>query len=64
MRKNDYIKPSDVLRLMKQPKRKAREAVRAADYLEQTLRIISEKTHHAHKRSINATGLTLTVIRF
>ncbi|XP_017343722.1 eosinophil peroxidase isoform X1 [Ictalurus punctatus] len=57
VRKNDYIKPSDVLRLMKQPKRKAREAVRAADYLEQTLRIISEKTHHAHKRSINATAL-------
>lgn len=58
VRSNDFIKPSDILRLMKQPKRKAREAVRAADYFEQTLRIISEKTHHAHKRSINATGLT------
>uniref|UniRef100_A0A3B4BTJ6 Myeloid-specific peroxidase n=1 Tax=Pygocentrus nattereri TaxID=42514 RepID=A0A3B4BTJ6_PYGNA len=32
-------------------------AVRAADYLQQTLRIISEKTHHEHKRSINATAL-------
>ncbi|KAF4082617.1 hypothetical protein AMELA_G00153690 [Ameiurus melas] len=57
VRRNDFIKPSDILRLMKQPKRKARDAVRAADYLEQTLRIISEKTHHAHKRSINATAL-------
>ncbi|KAI5099534.1 eosinophil peroxidase isoform 2 precursor [Silurus meridionalis] len=57
VRRTDFIKPSDILRLMKQPKRKAREAVRAADYLEQTLRLISEKTHHAHKRSINATAL-------
>ncbi|KAB5543765.1 hypothetical protein PHYPO_G00083400 [Pangasianodon hypophthalmus] len=57
VRRSDFIKPSDILRLMKQPKRKAREAVRAADYLEQTLRIIAEKTHHAHKRSINATAL-------
>ncbi|KAK3549951.1 hypothetical protein QTP86_016857 [Hemibagrus guttatus] len=57
VRSNDFIKPSDTLRLMKQPKRKSREAVRAADYLEQTLRIISERTHHAHKRSINATAL-------
>ncbi|XP_066506752.1 eosinophil peroxidase isoform X2 [Hoplias malabaricus] len=57
VRRNTFIKPSDKLRLMKQPARKTRDAVRAADYLEQTLRIISEKTHHAHKRSINATAL-------
>ncbi|TSM12519.1 Eosinophil peroxidase [Bagarius yarrelli] len=57
VRQTDFIKPSDILRLMKQPKRKTREAVRAADYREQTLRIILEKTHHAHKRSINATEL-------
>ncbi|XP_060765513.1 eosinophil peroxidase isoform X2 [Neoarius graeffei] len=57
VRRNDSINPADILRLMKQPKRKARQAVRAADYLEQTLRIISEKTHHTHKRSINATAL-------
>ncbi|XP_060751670.1 eosinophil peroxidase-like [Tachysurus vachellii] len=57
VRNTDFIKPSDILRLMKQPKRMAREAVRAADYMEQTLRIISEKTHHVHKRSINATAL-------
>ncbi|KAM9455680.1 eosinophil peroxidase-like [Clarias gariepinus] len=57
VRRDDFIKPSDILRLLKQPKRKARDAVRAADYLEQTLRIISEKSHHAQKRSINATAL-------
>ncbi|KAI4875192.1 hypothetical protein NFI96_000075, partial [Prochilodus magdalenae] len=57
VRKNTFIKPSDKLRLMKQPARKTRDAVRAADYLQQTLRIIAEKTHHAHKRSINATAL-------
>ncbi|XP_051540092.1 eosinophil peroxidase-like isoform X2 [Myxocyprinus asiaticus] len=55
--RKDVIKPSDKLRLMKQPARKTREAVRAADYMEQTLRLISEKAHHAHKRSINATSL-------
>ncbi|XP_051766617.1 eosinophil peroxidase isoform X1 [Ctenopharyngodon idella] len=55
--RRDVIKPSDKLRLLKQPARKTREAVRAADYMVQTLRLISEKAHHAHKRSINATDL-------
>ncbi|KAL0182238.1 hypothetical protein M9458_021613, partial [Cirrhinus mrigala] len=55
--RRDVIKPSDKLRLLKQPARKTREAVRAADYMAQTLRLISEKAHHIHKRSINATDL-------
>ncbi|KTF77102.1 hypothetical protein cypCar_00024445 [Cyprinus carpio] len=55
--RRDVIKPSDKLRLLKQPARKTREAVRAADYMVQTLRLISEKAHHVHKRSINATNL-------
>ncbi|XP_050977087.1 eosinophil peroxidase isoform X3 [Labeo rohita] len=55
--RRDVIKPSDKLRLLKQPARKTREAVRAADYMIQTLRLISEKAHHVHKRSINATDL-------
>ncbi|XP_039531388.1 eosinophil peroxidase-like isoform X3 [Pimephales promelas] len=55
--RRDVIKPSDKLRLLKQPARKTREAVRAADYMGQTLRLISEKAHHVHKRSINATDL-------
>lgn len=54
------INPSDKLRLLRQPARKTREAVRAADYMEQTLRLITEKAHHAHKRSINATSMNTT----
>ncbi|XP_066507078.1 myeloperoxidase-like [Hoplias malabaricus] len=57
VRRDTFIRPSDTLRLLKQPVRLTREAVRAADYMEQALRIISEKTHHIHKRSINATDL-------
>ncbi|CAM4730430.1 unnamed protein product [Leuciscus chuanchicus] len=55
--RRDDIKPSDKLRLLKQPARKTRDAVRAADYMGQTLRLISEKAHHIHKRSINTTDL-------
>ncbi|XP_065146492.1 myeloperoxidase-like [Paramisgurnus dabryanus] len=55
--RKDVINPSDKFCLLRQPARKTREAVRAADYMAQTLRLISEKTHHAHKRSINATNL-------
>ncbi|CDQ82177.1 unnamed protein product [Oncorhynchus mykiss] len=54
------IRPSDVLRLLKQPARDTRSAVRSADYLENTLRLIHEKvhrTHRLHKRSLNATDL-------
>ncbi|KAK6305404.1 hypothetical protein J4Q44_G00241840 [Coregonus suidteri] len=53
-------RPSDVLRLLKQPARDTRSAVRSADYLENTLRLIHEKvhsTHRLHKRSLNATDL-------
>ncbi|KAJ8401987.1 hypothetical protein AAFF_G00372220 [Aldrovandia affinis] len=49
--------PSDVLRLLKQPARDTRSVVRAADYMENTLRLIEERTHHLHKRSLNATDL-------
>uniref|UniRef100_A0A8C7L662 Myeloid-specific peroxidase n=1 Tax=Oncorhynchus kisutch TaxID=8019 RepID=A0A8C7L662_ONCKI len=54
------IRPSDILRLLKQPARDTRSAVRSADYLENTLRLIHEKvhrTHRLHKRSLNATDL-------
>uniref|UniRef100_A0A4W5P8N2 Myeloid-specific peroxidase n=1 Tax=Hucho hucho TaxID=62062 RepID=A0A4W5P8N2_9TELE len=53
-------RPSDVLRLLKQPARDTRSAVRSADYLENTLRLIHEKVHRnhrLHKRSLNATDL-------
>ncbi|XP_048087442.1 eosinophil peroxidase-like isoform X1 [Alosa alosa] len=48
--------PSDLLRLVKQPSRDARSAVRSADYLEYTLHLLNER-HHIHKRSLNATDL-------
>ncbi|XP_036385878.1 eosinophil peroxidase-like [Megalops cyprinoides] len=48
---------ADILRLLKQPARDTRSAVRAADYMENTLRLIQERAHHAHKRSLNATDL-------
>ena len=52
------VKPSDVLRLYKQPRRDTRSAVRAADYMENTLRLIKANVHHAHKRSINVINAT------
>ncbi|XP_041931019.1 eosinophil peroxidase-like isoform X1 [Alosa sapidissima] len=51
--------PSDLLRLVKQPSRDARSAVRSADYLEYTLHLLNER-HHIHKRSLNATDLIST----
>uniref|UniRef100_A0AAY4B981 Eosinophil peroxidase n=1 Tax=Denticeps clupeoides TaxID=299321 RepID=A0AAY4B981_9TELE len=55
--RREDIRPSDVLRLMKQPSREARNAVRAADTMEIALILIQEKAHRIHKRSINATDL-------
>ena len=49
------LNPSDLLRLVKQPARETRSAVRAADYLEYTLQLLQDR-HHIHKRSLNATG--------
>ncbi|XP_031426883.1 eosinophil peroxidase-like [Clupea harengus] len=50
------LNPSDLLRLVKQPARETRSAVRAADYLEYTLQLLQDR-HHIHKRSLNATDL-------
>ncbi|XP_031441215.1 eosinophil peroxidase-like isoform X1 [Clupea harengus] len=55
--RREDIRPSDILRLMKQPARDTRNAVRAADTMDITLGLIHEKAHHIHKRSINATDL-------
>ncbi|XP_062338520.1 eosinophil peroxidase-like [Osmerus eperlanus] len=56
--RSESVKPSDVLRLYKQPRRDTRSAVRAADYMENTLRLIKANVHHAHKRSINLINAT------
>src|SRR4029434_3666819 len=55
VRTRKSLNPSDLLRLVKQPARETRSAVRAADYLEYTLQLLQDR-HHIHKRSLNATG--------
>ncbi|KAM3867506.1 eosinophil peroxidase [Diretmus argenteus] len=52
--------PSDILRLMKQPAGITRSVVRAADYMENAIKLIQKRSlsnHHIQKRSINATDL-------
>ncbi|KAJ0057305.1 hypothetical protein NL108_002279 [Boleophthalmus pectinirostris] len=55
--RREVVRPHDALRLLKQPRGDTRSAVRSADYLDQTLRFLQERTHHVHKRSLNATDL-------
>uniref|UniRef100_A0A3Q2NP90 Myeloid-specific peroxidase n=1 Tax=Fundulus heteroclitus TaxID=8078 RepID=A0A3Q2NP90_FUNHE len=55
--RRDVVQPHDALRLLKQPRGDTRSAVRSADYMAQTLRLVQEKVHHVHKRSLNATEL-------
>lgn len=52
------MRPHDALRLLKQPRGETRSAVRSADYMAQTLRLLHERVHHVHKRTLNATGET------
>ncbi|MEQ2236972.1 hypothetical protein ILYODFUR_018167 [Ilyodon furcidens] len=55
--RRDQVQPHDALRLLKQPRGDTRSAVRSADYMAQTLRLVQEKVHRVHKRSLNATDL-------
>ncbi|XP_029371318.1 eosinophil peroxidase isoform X2 [Echeneis naucrates] len=55
--RRDVVSPHDALRLLKQPRGDTRSAVRAADYLGQTLQLVHNRVHHVHKRSLNATDL-------
>ncbi|XP_070706569.1 eosinophil peroxidase [Pempheris klunzingeri] len=55
--RREEVRPHDALRLMKQPRGLTRSAVRSADYMAQTLRLLHERVHHVHKRSLNATDL-------
>lgn len=50
------VRPHDALRLLKQPRGDTRSAVRSADYMAQTLRLVHDRVHNVHKRSLNATG--------
>ncbi|AWP15193.1 putative eosinophil peroxidase-like isoform 2 [Scophthalmus maximus] len=55
--RKEVVRPHDALRLLKQPRGETRSAVRSADYMAQTLRLLQERVHHRHKRSLNATDL-------
>ncbi|XP_045923430.1 eosinophil peroxidase-like [Micropterus dolomieu] len=55
--RKEVVSPHDALRLLKQPRGDTRSAVRSADYMAQTLRLLQERVHHVHKRSLNATDL-------
>ncbi|XP_030598291.1 eosinophil peroxidase-like [Archocentrus centrarchus] len=55
--RRDVVSPHDALRLLKQPRGDTRSAVRSADYMTQTIRLVQEKVHHVHKRSLNVTDL-------
>ncbi|XP_063072362.1 eosinophil peroxidase-like [Engraulis encrasicolus] len=54
--KKHATNPGFRLRLLKQPSRDARSAVRSADYFAQTMELL-HKRHHVHRRSLNATDL-------
>lgn len=55
--KRNAANPSDVLRLLKQPVGPSRSAVRAADYMDNTIKLIQSSLDKRQKRSINATDL-------
>ena len=54
--RREVVSPTDILRLLKQPRGDSRSAVRSADYMAQTLRLLHDRVHRLHKRSLNATG--------
>lgn len=55
--KRNAASPSDILRLLKQPVGPTRNAVRAADYMYNTIDLIKMSHGRRQKRSINATGV-------
>ncbi|KAM9360665.1 uncharacterized protein ABDE67_001280 [Symphorus nematophorus] len=55
--KRNSANPSDVLRLVKQPAGPSRVAARAADYMDNAVRLIKKSWGNRQKRSINATDL-------
>ncbi|XP_068461121.1 eosinophil peroxidase-like [Clinocottus analis] len=55
--RRNSVNPSDILRLVKQPTGQTRNAVRAADYMDNAVKIIKRSLERRAKRSINATDL-------
>lgn len=54
--KRSGASPGSVIPLLKQPSGLSREAVRAADYMQNTLSLLRGALEKRQKRSINATG--------
>ncbi|KAK1154368.1 myeloperoxidase-like [Acipenser oxyrinchus oxyrinchus] len=55
--KKRSLSPSDLLSFFKQPAADTRSAVRAAEYMENTLSLITQRVHKIHRRSLNATDI-------
>ncbi|XP_054466864.1 eosinophil peroxidase-like [Anoplopoma fimbria] len=55
--RRNAVSPSDILRLVKQPVGSTRNAVRAADYMDNAVKLIKRSLERREKRSINATDL-------
>ncbi|XP_070712179.1 eosinophil peroxidase-like [Pempheris klunzingeri] len=55
--KRNAVNPADVLRLLKQPVGSTRDVARAADYMDNAVKLIKRSLQRRHKRSINATDL-------
>ncbi|XP_070821340.1 eosinophil peroxidase-like isoform X2 [Chaetodon trifascialis] len=55
--RRNSMSPSDILRLLKQPAGQTRVAVRAADYMDNAVKLIKRSLGRRQKRSINATDL-------
>ncbi|MBN3278204.1 PERM Myeloperoxidase, partial [Polyodon spathula] len=61
--KKRSLSPSDLLSFFKQPAADTRSAVRAAEYMENTLSLITQRVHKIHRRSLNATAIHTLFVR-
>ncbi|NXG03269.1 PERM Myeloperoxidase, partial [Sakesphorus luctuosus] len=55
--KEDFASPMDLLKHLKDPVGTTRSAVRAADYMETTLKLLQRRLHFSGKRRFNVTDL-------
>lgn len=60
--KGNTAKPSDVLRLLKQPDGVTRAAVQAANDMDNMLKLMRASVYKRDKRSINATGALARIL--
>ncbi|XP_039636753.1 eosinophil peroxidase [Perca fluviatilis] len=55
--RREVVRPHDALRLLKQPRGDTRSAVRSADYMAQTLRLLRPRVHHEKRRLLHFSDL-------